>query len=251
MKITKILTLLAVMLMVLSGLSAQMLCPPGVDGEYIYVPFPVNITLDGKLDDWKNIPFQHVTQRLSNSIGSPVPGENESFDAAFASDGKYVYVAFTVVDKTIVSGKNGNDYWQEDSCEFYINYNSKFTQTAYNKKTLQVNVKPLDMGNTDPQALRITGIGVDRFGLEGYVFKTDTGWGFEARFDADKKVEMKHGFEWGTNLQLNGTSAPGGRTTKLGWSKIDPDDKAWQQPKLWGRAIMFKVGSTDAPKPSK
>lgn len=251
MKATKIVFALVLAMVLTGAASAQMLCPPGVPGEFLYVPFPVKITLDGKLDDWGNIPKHKNVLRLSNSVGPAIPGEDESFEAAFAADDTYCYVMFSVVDNTIVTGKNGNDWYQEDSCEFYINYNDKLTQTAFNKKTLQLNIKPIDIGNKDPKTVRLTGIGVDRFGFEALVFKTDKGWGFEGRFALDKKIELKHGFTWGTNLQLNGTKAPGGRTTKLGWSKLDPDDKAWQQPKLWGKAVMYKVGSTDEPKPNK
>jgi len=62
-----------------SPLHAQegdLLAPLGVEGETVYIPFPVSITLDSNLADWDGVPFHTVTWGPNPSA---VPEENGSF----------------------------------------------------------------------------------------------------------------------------------------------------------------------------
>src|SRR3954447_10400858 len=82
------------------------LAPPEVDGETVYVPFPVNIKLDGDLSDWANVPRQTVT---SGTMLSNDPANNGSFSFAVAASADRLYVSMTSVDANIVTGKHGTN----------------------------------------------------------------------------------------------------------------------------------------------
>ena len=51
------------------------LAPPEVDGAAVYIPFPVEITLDGDLSDWDNIQPVTVT-RGPYTTGNPAENEH-------------------------------------------------------------------------------------------------------------------------------------------------------------------------------
>ena len=82
--------------------------------------------------------------------------------------------------------------------------------------------------------------------VNGYVFKTDTGWGFEAALDLTDLVKVSHGTEIGFQTQINGATVQD-RDVKLIWSKADTDDTSWEHPNLFGRALFFELGRTDIP----
>jgi len=217
------------------------LAPPEIPGEVIYVPFPVAIKLDGKLDDWKNIPVQSITKGPSPS---KVAGEDGPLSFQVAADNEHFYLAMTISDKNIITGKHGTDYWNEDSLEFYMNTSGDLSASIYGPGIFQVNINPGDIGNTDPAKLTLTGVGHEQAEVKAFVFKTADGWGFEAAVPL--KVKPAHGTEIGFQAQANGASTQD-RDSKLIWSKADTSDNSWQSPSLFGRAMFVEVGRTDIP----
>lgn len=226
-----------------SAAPAKEICPPEIKGEALYIPFPVKITLDGKLDDWAGIPMVFVDK---GSPASKDPAEDGSFNVAAASDGDKLYVVMTVKDKNIISGKHKADWWNEDSAEFYLNLGKDLAASKYTKDACQINLKPVDIGKAG--ALTITGTNADKFKVEGIVFKTADGWGFEASVEIADRVTPEHGLKIGFQAQLNG-AATKDRNVKLIWSLADTNDSSWKDPSLFGRGIFYKVGSTDKPLP--
>src|SRR5690606_26909728 len=173
--------------------------PPTIAGEVVYIPFPVNITVDGDLSDWAGLPSQTVD---TGSLLSPDPEENGSFSFAVASDAENFYIIMQMPDKNIVAGQHGTDFWNEDSMEFYINASDNLNAGEYGLKMFQVNINAADIGNTDPTALTITGVFSSDAKATGFVFKTEDGWGFEVSVPLTDLVTVEHGKEIGFQSQI-------------------------------------------------
>lgn len=224
----------------------EQIVPEGIPGELIYIPFPVAITLDGKLDDWQDVPSYMVE---TGPTPSSDPAENGSFTFSVAADAENFYITMQMPDKNIIAGKHGTEFWNEDSMEFYINASDDLNSTKYITNIFQININAADIGNTDPAALTITGVFSNGIPVKGFVFKTETGWGLEASVAMQGILEITHGREIGFQAQINGASVQD-RNVKLIWSKADTADQSWQTPALFGRAIFFELGRQDIPQPS-
>ena len=220
--------------------------PPEVPGEVIYIPYPVKITLDGNLGDWENVPTSTVD---TGPMLSGDPAENGSFSFAVAADMDNFYITMQMPDKKIVKGMHGENYWNEDSMEFYINATDDLNAKKYDIGSFQVNINATDIGNTDADTLTITGVFSGDANARGFVFKTDDGWGFEAAVPLQGLLEVSHGKEIGFQAQINGATELD-RDVKLIWSKADTTDKSWETPQVFGRAIFFDLGESDVPQPS-
>ncbi|MBX3066966.1 MAG: glycoside hydrolase family 9 protein [Anaerolineae bacterium] len=221
--------------------------PAEIPGEAVYIPFPSAITLDGKLDDWADIPSVTVTK---GSTTSADPAENGSFSFALAADSANVYLTMSSVDATIITGQHGTDFWNEDSLEFYFNFSTDRYASAYGDGMFQVNINPGDIGNSDPQKLTITGVNSASANVSAYLFDTADGWGFEAQIPLPAGFSVEHGREIGFQAQANGASTLD-RDVKLIWSNADDSDQSWSNPSLFGSAIFFEKGQTDVPQPSE
>lgn len=225
----------------------DMLAPPEIPGEAVYVPFPVAITLDGQLDDWENVPRVTVTKGTATSSN---PAENGSFTFALAADDTHLYVLMTSVDQTIITGMHGPQYWNEDSLEFFVNFTDDRYATRYASGIYQINVNPGDIGNTDPTDITVTGVGSSGAQVQAMVFQTDDGWGFEASLPFGDFLTPEHGREFGFQAQANGASRLD-RDVKLIWSNADTTDQSWSDPSLFGSALLYEIGQTDMPQPSE
>ena len=217
------------------------LAPREITGKVLYIAFPVVITLDGKVDDWEGVPSTVVDR---GPMLSSQAGENDSFTVAAAADDKNLYVMMTMHDKNIVTGQHGTDYWNEDSLEFYANFSDDLNAPAYGDGIFQVNITPGSIGSTDPTALPVTGVNAASGHVQGVVFNTDDGWGFEAATPLPFAPE--HGKIIGFQAQANGATQLD-RDVKLIWSLADTSDQSWQNPALFGRGVFFEVGRTDIP----
>ncbi len=221
-----------------------LLAPPEIPGEAVYVPFPVSIKLDGKLDDWKEVPVQVVTK---GSAPSTIPGENSPLSFSVAADAEHFYLTMSIVDKNIITGQHDTSFWNEDSLEFYLNTSGDLNAAAFGEGIVQININPGDIGNTDPAKLTLSGQNFEQAQVSGFVFKTADGWGFEVALPL--KLKPAHGLEIGFQAQSNGASQRD-RDVKLIWSNADTADTSWQSPYLFGRALFFEVGQTDIPTPA-
>lgn len=223
----------------------EWLAPPEIDGEAVYIPFPVAITLDGDLGDWARI--QPVTVTRGTSPASD-PVENGSFTFGVAADMENFYIYMTMPDQNIIAGQHGADTWNEDSLEFYLNLSGDRWAAAYQDSIAQFRISPSDMGNTDPAALTVSGTNAGLFDVQGMVFKTADGWGFEAAVPVGAWITPQHGLEIGFQAHANGATSAD-RDVKLIWSLADTGDNSWQNPGLFGTGLFFEVGQTDVPQP--
>jgi endoglucanase len=246
----KILTILLILL-ALNGLVAAQddgLAPPEIPGVAVYIPFPVQIVVDGDLSDWTGIPVTTVDR---GPMLSADPAENGSFDFAVAADGETFYIFMTMPDQNIITGQHGADaYWNEDSLEFYLNMSGDLGTRSYADGIYQIRLVPQDIGNEDAAGLLITGVNSDGATVNGFVFETDDGWGFEAAVPITDLITPEHGLEIGFQAQANGASTLN-RDVKLIWSLADTNDNSWQYPSLFGSGLFFEVGRSDIPEPSE
>ena len=222
-----------------------LIAPPEVQGQAVYIPFPVKITVDGKLDDWAAVPA--TTFNRGPAVSSD-PTEDGPVTFRLAADDTNLYIMMVVPDKTIITGQHGTNFWNEDSLEFYVNQSGNLGATAYADNIYQININPGDIGNTDPDKLTLTGINSTGVKVHGYVFKTADGWGFEASVPLVNKPV--HGMAIGFQAHANGASVQD-RNVKLIWSLADTSDASYQNPSLFGQGIFFAVGSTDIPTETK
>jgi len=231
-----------------AALTAQAaLAPAEIEGKAVYVPFPVAVSLDGKLDDWAGVPMQTVARGPSVSKD---PAENGSFKFAVAADEENLYILMLAKDKNIITNMHKADSWNEDSMEFYINLSGKFDAKRYNRDIVQYRVMPADIGNADLSKLTLSGSNFDLYPLKAKVFKTEDGWGFEGAVRVSPKAAPAHGKEIGFQAQMNGASLKD-RDVQLTWSLADSSNNSYQNPSLFGRALFFKIGSADVPMPTE
>ncbi|MBN1679085.1 MAG: hypothetical protein JW966_02255 [Anaerolineae bacterium] len=225
----------------------DLLAPEQIPGEAVYIPFPVAITVDGDLADWEGVPMITVDK---GPMISPDPAENGSFTFAVAADADYVYITMSMPDKNIIAGQHGSEYWNEDSLEFYLNVSDNVFSQVYTDGIYQININATNIGNTDPDALTLTGVRSQELAVSGFVFETGDGWGFEASIPLEGLVEPGHGVEIGFQAQANGASSTD-RNVKLIWSNADTGDSSWQNPGVFGRGLFFEIGQTEIPLPSE
>ena len=231
------------------AVSAPPLAPQGLPGETYYAPFPLQITLDGALEDWRGVPRVNVSGGI---LPSKRAGEDGPVSFAVAAGGGFLYCLAEVTDRTIVAGQRGKRYWEEDSVEFYVNGTGDFALKSYKPGVAQVTVPALNIGFPASQAL-ISGIGGKESGATAIAVKTATGYAVEAAIPLENtawKIALEHGGTIGFEINLNGSSdATKGSEAKLSWSKLDtdPEVNASNNPSLFGKVVFFKVGSTDKP----
>ncbi|MBN1309824.1 MAG: glycoside hydrolase family 9 protein [Anaerolineae bacterium] len=239
-----------IMLLVVTAAHAQTggeLAPPEIPGEAVYIPFTVDITLDGELSDWANVPTVTVDK---GSMTSDDPAENGSFTFAVAADEENLYITMSMPDQNIVAGEHGTDFWNEDSFEFYVNASGDFGASDYTDEIFQVNVNATNIGSTDPDELIVTGVNSADRGIRGLAFETADGWGIEVAVPLTGLLEPEHGLEIGFQAQINGASKKD-RDVKLIWSNADTGDISWTNPAVFGRGIFFEIGQTEIPLPSE
>jgi endoglucanase len=237
-----------------SSLTAQdtqdeYLVPQGIEGELVYIPFPVNIVVDGDLSDWENI------ERITVDTGpytSGDPTDNGLFTFSICADMENIYISMTMPDKKIIGGMHGNDYWNEDSFEFYFNFTDNLDTTVYKEGIVQINVNATNIGKDDPKKLSLSGTRCKEENppVTGYAFYADDGWGIEVAFSLEGYIKPSHGMAIGLQMNANGATERD-RDSKLIWSKYDVSDNSWQNPRLFGTAIFYEIGRTDIPEPPK
>lgn len=219
--------------------------PLGESGVSVYVPLSSSsgIVIDGDLFDWADIPLITTDNALIPPSGST---DTSSVRWQVAADGLELYFAATVADDTIVAGQHGDDYWNEDSLEFYVNFSGDQEATSYGAGVAQITVSPIDIGNSDPGGLTISGNNSAGLNVNGYVFATSDGWGAEIALDLSGLTVPSHLQTFGLQVQANGSSG-GDRDAKLSWSLADVEDTSFTDPSVFGTAIFYdeSIGGGD------
>ncbi|NIW46669.1 MAG: hypothetical protein GWN14_17775, partial [candidate division Zixibacteria bacterium] len=219
------------------------------DPQKNYVaPFPVGISLDGDLSDWEGVPLV--------SMGNP---ESTEITFAIASDGDYIYFLADVIDSVIISGEHGDQYWNEDSVEFYLNGTGDLELAGYIDGVTQITVPPLNIGK-DFDETAIGGVRGNTVDAQVIVVKTDQGYAIELSVPVENDVwsiPVVHNYSIGFNVKLN-SSNQGGREMIMDWSAADQSDSSYYNPSVFGQLIFAEIGNqtpvgpqpTPTPKPT-
>ncbi len=221
------------------------LVPTGIPQETYYAAWPVTIKLDGVLSDWAKLPQVKVT---GGYRGTKTAGEDESVTWAAAADDQNLYMMANVADITIISGKHGPDYWNEDSVEFYVNATDNLLMTSYKPGVVQLTIPTVNIGKPADQAIYAGVRGADAQ-PKSVMVKTATGYAVEVALPLKTSVwdiKPHHGGYIGFNVMMNGASEQN-RNTKLMWSDKDQNDQSYINPSLFGMLIFYKVGEAQAP----
>lgn len=224
--------------------------PGPIDGEAIYVPWTatgdMGITIDGSLADWAGV-AAIVTD--DGPLPSDDPATNGELAWSVIAEGSKLYVSATITDDSIIAGQHDDGYWNEDSIEVYLNATDDLDPSSYGPGIAQVRFSAVDIGNTDPTALTLSGTNVDTFDVEGLVFATPDGWGVEGVIDFSEWAVPEHGLSLGFQMHANGASTLD-RDLKLIWSAADSADVSFENPSVFGTAVLFELGQTDVPAPA-
>ncbi|RMG73113.1 MAG: beta-glucosidase [Chloroflexi bacterium] len=215
---------------------AQDSVPNAIPGEVYYAPFNITITLDGDIADWEGVPRVLLS------------GGGHSVVFAAAADESFIYVLGDVTDPNIISGEHGENYWNEDSIEFYFNGTGDFTRRSYAPGIAQVTVPALNK-DLPPEEAIISGIQGNSVGAQ--VFVTETAEGYRVEMAVPLKNDVwditpAHGGIIGFQVHLNATSS-GSRDTKLIWSNADTNDQSYQNPSVFGYLMFFDLNETEIP----
>lgn len=216
----------------------KQLAPDPVPGAAYYAPFPITITLDGKTDDWANIP------RMTVDKGPMLPAHNTtSMQFAVAADAKNIYYLAEVKDSKLVYDKHDvqTEWYKEDSVEFYLNTTGNLTLTSYKPGVVQIAIPVANIGHSGTSL--IAGSNSGDIPVQAVVVKTDDGYTVEASVPLVTKVWTvvplalaKLGFQ----VHLNGASTNSDRDTKLIWSVYDTKDQSYTNPSVFGQLILWK-----------
>lgn len=208
-------------------------------GVAVYVPLVDSIIVDGDLSDWLGLPTVVTSTGPSPSSD---PANTGSVTWQIAVVGETLVFSATIADATIVAGQHGENYWNEDSLELYVNFSGNLQAPSYGPGIAQITFSPVDIGNTDPSALTITGTNASDFTISGFVFATADGWGVEVGVNLDGLVIPSDLGEFGLQVQANG-SRGGDRDTKLIWSVADVNDTSFNNPAVFGTGVFLDDAS--------
>jgi endo-1,4-beta-xylanase len=214
------------------------LAPDSVPGAIYYAPFPVALTLDGKTDDWVNVP------RVTIDSGPMLPaGHDTVMTFAAAADETHLYFLAEVQDSQMAYGTHDpvSEWYKEDSVEFYINATGDLGLTSYQAGVTQIGILAANI--TQPDELIIGGYNSADAQVDAVVIETENGYLVEAAVPLVTDVwtiEPEHLGVLGFQAHLNGSSSTD-RDTKLIWSVYDTQDQSWTNPSLFGQLIFWDV----------
>ncbi len=241
MKMTKYLAIFLTFCMIL-GIASQastqdgQLAPDGEASQTYYAPFPLHIELDSDLSDWEGVP------RVLMS------GNDHSVIFAAAADEQFIYFMGDVTDSNIITGQHAENYWNEDSIEFYINGTGDLSLRTYTDGVAQITIPALNMDLALEDTI-FSGVRGSSANAQAKVFQTETGYAVEVAVPLQNdvwEITPAHGEVIGFQVHLNGSSG-GDRDTKLIWSVFDASDQSYLNPSVFGYLIFYEIGQTDIP----
>ena len=198
-------------------------------------PVPVDITLDGEFADWGGVPQMTLPPDADLTTNDP------AVSFAAATDDTNLYLYANVIDDEIISGEHGENYWNEDSVEFYINATGNLDAPSYTDGIAQITIPALNIANPDQPV--ISGVRGDTTDANLVAIRTETGWAVEVALPLQNDVwniDTSDGEVIGFQVHLNGASNRD-RDTKLIWSTADTADTSYQNPSVFGELVFRAV----------
>lgn len=224
----------SVMFVGVAAAQGPQLAPEGEANETYNAPFPVHITLDGDFNDWNGVPRVQMGQ----GVGRP------AVNFAAAADQENLYLWGEVIDDNIISGEHEENYWNEDSLEFYLNGTGDLDLTSYTDGIAQLTIPPLNIGAA-PEDMVFAGVNYESLNADVIVVETNRGWAVEVAIPLKSdtwEIVPEQDLQMGFQVHLNAASESN-RDTKLIWSKFDTSDASYQNPSVFGRLTFYEVAS--------
>ena len=231
-----------VVLLATVGVAGPVLAQEAGTSASVVLEAESSIVIDGALDDWASVPS---TVTVDGPLPSDDPGTNGRLRWQVAADPDTLFFAATITDSTIVAGQNDGAFWLEDSLELYLNFSGDLAATSYTDGVSQIRISAVDIGQTDPLALTITGFGHEQHDVSGFVFETDEGWGVEVAVGVTGLAEPAAGERFGLQVQANGSSGEG-RDLKVSWSAADTLDTSFEDPSVFAQGVFVNAVVEDA-----
>ena len=228
--------IICISLLITISIHAQgrLYAPEGVDGETYFAPFSVNIILDGEFDDWARVPQVYMDAGVGGS----------AISFASAADDEFLYLYANIVDDNIISGEHAENYWNEDSIEFYLNTTDDLSRTDYTDGVVQMTIPALNR-NLPPEEIIISGVRGNTANATAYTTETNQGWAVELSVPLENdvwKIVPEQDTEIGFQVHLNSASDLN-RDKKLVWSIFDTGDLSHQNPSVFGRLIFHDIST--------
>ncbi|MBI1280684.1 MAG: cellulase family glycosylhydrolase [Anaerolineaceae bacterium] len=215
------------------------LVPDGIIGKTYNAAFPVAITLDGDFSDWQNVSEATV---VDGPLVPSAPDAKGVMKFAAVADSNNLYFRVDVTDAHIIAGQHGDNYFNEDSVEIYINATGNLALTEYQKGVVQLTIPAVNIGKPLNQSI-LYGKDWESIGAQAIVVKTDTGYAMEVSVPLQNSlwsITPAQNAVIGFQIQLNGASQQD-RDLKLSWSKADTTDQSYINPSLFGQLIFYKA----------
>ncbi|MFN8527946.1 MAG: sugar-binding protein [Anaerolineae bacterium] len=206
------------------------IAPPEIPGETYFAAAPMSITLDGNTSDWAGVPYASMNR------GPLTTGQPISARFAAAADSSTLYVSVLVSDSSIITGRHGDDYWNEDSVEVYLNTNQNHQMTRYTPAVVQITVPAVNIGTPIAHTI-IAGQNVELIGARAVVTRTSSGYAVELSVPLRNvywNINTNEGSSIGFQVQVNSASSRD-RDYKLSWSAQDQtSDVSYYNPSVFG-----------------
>jgi len=216
---------------------AEPLAPDGEFGQNYIAPYPVTINLDGEFSDWAGIPQMHLQEGNDNELTDP------AVTFASTADDDYIYFFGNIIDSNIISGEHGENYWNEDSVEFYINGTGDLSLSRYQPGVAQITIPAINIQQLEETI--ISGVNGETANARVFAIKTETGWAVEVAVPLQNDVwdiTPEQGGVIGFQVHLNSASESN-RDAKLIWSDADVSDSSYQNPSVFGQLSFHEVGA--------
>ncbi|MAU12207.1 MAG: hypothetical protein CL607_20465 [Anaerolineaceae bacterium] len=214
---------------------ADLIAPEGEYGISYVAPFNVPITLDGQFEDWAGVPTVTMPQ------GADLTSSESAVTFGAAADADNLYFFANIIDDNIISGEHAENYWNEDSVEFYINATGDLSLASYEDGVAQITIPALNINN--PEEDVISGVQGASANADVVAVKTEAGWAVEVAVPLQNDVwsiEPVQDGVLGFQVHLN-IASDSDRDSKLIWSAADVGDTSYQTPSVFGELIFYDV----------
>ncbi len=211
---------------------------PIVPGESYFAASNAVVTLDGNFTEWTQFPFASITRGPITS-GLPITAQ-----FAAAADSSNLYIAVLVNDSMIAAGRHGQDYWNEDSVEIFLNTNQNLQMTSYTHAVAHLTIPAANIGVPAANTV-IVGENIRQIGAQAVVVRTTSGYAVEMSIPLRNvfwNINTSPGRSIGFQVMVNSASTQD-RNYKLSWSNDDLiADVSAVNPSVFGVLTFAAVG---------
>jgi Domain of unknown function (DUF4832)/Domain of unknown function (DUF4874)/Carbohydrate family 9 binding domain-like/Glycosyl hydrolase-like 10 len=203
------------------------------------------LSIDGELSEWSDFPCVKIDANEQLTLGADTwtGADDLSATACYAWDKENIYVAFDVVDDTIVQKNKGSSLWRGDHIELWFDtqLQQDFDDAVASDDDFQLGLSPGDFADVPPDIF-IWQPSVPRKNYEGFidyaVQQTVTGYSAEMRIPASvlAGLELIPGTIIGATFDPSDTDTSGSSEQETMLSTAPKTQ--WGVPTLWNNLIL-------------